>query len=246
MKYSIITLFPEMIDHYCSMSIVGRARQNSLINIELVNPREFTTDNHRSVDDTPYGGGSGMVMLCDPIFKSFESIEKQPEYKLILTTPQGIPFNQDLAVELSTETRQLIIICGHYEGVDERIIEALKPLEVSAGDFVLTGGELAALCIIDATARLVKGVVGNEESVQEESFTDWLLEYPHYTRPAEYRGMKVPDILLSGHHKNINTWRRQQSIIRTYNKRPDLLEKANLTSADLIFLNEYKASLEKE
>lgn len=245
MKYSVITLFPELIDSYCSTSIIGRAQKHASITVETVNPRDFTRDKYRSVDDTPYGGGSGMVLMCDPIYKAVESINFSDNSVILLTSPHGRVFDQQMAKEL-TRTKHIGIICGHYEGFDERIKEGLDVIEVSLGDFVLTGGELAAMAIIDATARLLKGVLGKEESFQEESFSDGLLEYPHYTRPAEYKGMKVPEILLSGHHKNIETWRRQQSIITTYQKRPDLLENVELTFEELQFLNEYILSNEEE
>lgn len=244
-KYSLITLFPELIENYCSTSIVGRAQRNKLITVETINPRIFTTDVHRTVDDTPYGGGSGMVLMCDPVFSAVESINRTSNSKLIYTTPQGKPLNQELASSL-LKYDHLIIICGHYEGIDERIIDALKPEEISIGDFVLTGGELAALCIIDATSRLISGVLGKEDSIKEETFNQNLLEYPHYTRPVEYRGMRVPDVLISGHHKNSTTWRKQQSIIRTYLKRPDLIKNANLTDQEKEFLRNYILSLEKE
>lgn len=237
-NYSIITLFPELIDYYCSTSIIGRAKEKNLINVNTINPRDFTTDNHRKVDDTPYGGGSGMVLMCDPIFSAVESIESHSEATIILMTPQGRPYNQLMAEELS-QKENLIMICGHYEGFDERIRLGLKPLEISIGDFVLTGGELAALAIVDSTARLVKGVLGKDDSVEEESFNNNLLEYPHYTRPPVYRDMNVPEVLKSGHHKNISIWRRQQAIIRTYNKRPDLLEKAELSKEEKKFIKEY-------
>lgn len=244
-KYSIITLFPELIDYYCSTSIIGRAQNKQLIDVSTINPRNFTFDNHRKVDDTPYGGGSGMVLMCDPIFSAVESIENYQEATLILTTPQGTPYNQSIAEKLSQQNH-IILICGHYEGYDERIRLGLKPLEISIGDFILTGGELAALCIIDSTARLNSGVLGKDDSFIEESFNNYLLEYPHYTRPSEYRSMKVPEILTSGHHKNINEWRHQQSLIRTYHKRPDLLEKAMLNDKDKQFLRYYRDQMEKE
>ncbi|MEW5821479.1 MAG: tRNA (guanosine(37)-N1)-methyltransferase TrmD [Cyanobacteriota bacterium] len=245
MKYSIITLFPDIIHMYCSASIIGRARSNGIISIEPVNPRDFTYDVHRSVDDTPYGGGSGMVLMCEPIFSAVESIKKETKSILIMTTPQGKPLNQNIVKEL-TAYNQLIILCGHYEGFDERIRTGLKPMEISVGDFVMTGGELAALCIIDSTARLLPGVLGKDDSAKEESFCNGLLEYPHYTRPSEYREMKVPEILLSGHHKNINNWRRTQSIIRTYDRRPDLIKQANLTDQEKKLLDEYILSKVKE
>jgi tRNA (guanine37-N1)-methyltransferase len=245
MKYSVISLFPEIIQDYCSKSIIGRAQKNNIISLETINPRDFTSDNYHRVDDMPYGGGSGMVLMCDPIFQAFEAIKKLENYRLILTTPQGTPYNQQIASDLSN-CDQLIIISGHYEGIDERIRLGLKPFELSAGDYILTGGELVTLCIIDSTTRLLPGALGKDDSLKEESFNNYLLEYPHYTRPSEYRGMKVPDILLSGHHKNIANWRKQQSLINTFKKRPDLLNKADLTKEDQHIIEKIKNSKEKE
>lgn len=223
MKFDVITLFPEIIDNYCSFSITGRARKQGMIAVNTINPRDFTHDVHRKVDDTPYGGGAGMVLMCEPFYAAFESIKKQENTAAIMLTPQGKPYNQAKAQELSQKD-QLILMCGHYEGFDERI-RALPGLEeISVGDFVLTGGELPALCVIDSVARLISGVLGKDESAHEESFNEGLLEYPHYTRPYDFRGMKVPDILLSGNHKKIAEWRHEQSIQRTKEKRPDLLE----------------------
>ncbi len=224
MEFNIITLFPEVIDFYCSSSIVGRARKNNIMSVNTINPREFTNDKHRTVDDTPYGGGAGMVLMCDPFFKAVESIEKKQNSELIILTPSGETFNQKLVQELSNK-EQINFICGHYEGFDQRIIHGLQPREVSIGDFVLTGGEPGTLCIIDAITRLLPGSLGADESAIEESFSEDLLEYPHYTRPAEYRGMQVPEILLSGHHANIAKWRKKQSVLATIKKRPDLFEK---------------------
>ncbi len=224
MEFNIITLFPEIIDFYCSSSIVGRARKNNITSVNAINPREFTNDRHRTVDDTPYGGGAGMVLMCDPLFKAIESIEKKQNSELIILTPGGETFNQNMAQEFSSK-EQINFICGHYEGFDQRIIDGLQPREVSIGDFVLTGGELGALCIIDAVTRLLPGSLGADESTIEESFSEDLLEYPHYTRPAEYRGMHIPEVLLSGHHANIAKWRKKQSVLATIKKRPDLFEK---------------------
>jgi tRNA (guanine37-N1)-methyltransferase len=224
MKFDVITLFPELIETYCSSSIIGRAGKNNIISISTVNPRDFTHDRHKTVDDTPYGGGAGMVLMCDPIFSAVESVKKEENSVLVLLTPQGKPFNQDMANDFSTKD-QIILMCGHYEGFDERIREGLNPVEVSIGDFVLTGGELASLCIIDSVTRLLPGALGKDESASEDTFSSGLLEYPHYTRPPEYRGMRVPEILLSGNHQEIAKWRRKQSILRTMNKRPDLFPK---------------------
>ena len=246
MRFDIITLFPELIETYCSSSIIGRAQKQDLISVNTVNPRDFTIDKHRSVDDTPYGGGAGMVLMCDPIFQAFESIKKQTTYELVMLTPQGETYNQEIAEELSTKD-QLIMLCGHYEGFDERIREGLKPREISIGDYVLTGGELGALAILDSVTRLLPGALGKDESALHDSFSFGLLEHPHYTKPPEYRGMKVPDVLLSGNHKEIDKYRRRQSIKRTFERRPDLFkifEKSKLSKEDKIIFNELKFSQE--
>ncbi len=224
MKFNIITLFPEIIENYCNASIIGRAKKQNIIDITTVNPRDFTQNKHKKVDDTPYGGGAGMVLSCQPIYDAYESIEKQENSVSIMLTPQGTPFNQKKAQELSSKS-QIIMLCGHYEGYDERIRTIPDLEEISLGDFVLTGGEVASLCLVDAVSRLVKGTLGKEESAHYDSFSDDLLEYPHYTRPYEFRGSEVPDVLLSGHHKEIEKWRKTQSILRTKAKRPDLFEK---------------------
>ncbi len=224
MEFNIITLFPEIVDFYCSTSIIGRARKNNIMAVNTINPREFTNDKHRTVDDTPYGGGAGMVLMCDPFFKSVKSIERKQNSELIILTPSGETFNQKMAQEFKGK-EQINFICGHYEGFDQRIIDGLQPRAISIGDFILTGGELGSLCIIDAVTRLLTGSLGAEESTIEESFSDDLLEYPHYTRPAEYIGMRVPEVLLSGHHANITKWRKKQSILATIKKRTDLFEK---------------------
>lgn len=246
MRFDVITLFPELIETYCSSSIIGRAQKQDLIAVNTVNPRIFTVDKHKSVDDTPYGGGAGMVLMCDPIFQSVESVEKQDNFELIMLTPQGETYNQKIAEELSKRD-QLIMLCGHYEGFDERIREGLKPREISIGDYVLTGGELGALAIIDSVTRLLPGTLGKDESALHDSFSNFLLEYPHYTRPSEYRGMKVPDVLLSGNHKEIEKWRRKQSIKRTYQRRPDLFkifENLELSKEDRIIVKELRNSQE--
>ena len=240
MKFDIITLFPDLIETYCTSSIIGRAGKRGVVSINTTNPRDFTHDKHKTVDDTPYGGGAGMVLMCDPIFSAVESIEKKEKSITLLLTPQGKTFNQEIAAELSKKD-QIIMICGHYEGFDERIREGLEVMEVSIGDFVLTGGELAALAIIDAVTRLIPGSLGKNESAHYDSFASGLLEYPQYTRPAEYRGMKVLEILLSGNHQEIAKWRRKQEIIRTFQKRPDLFNKfkqKGLTKEDQKILDE--------
>lgn len=218
MKFDIITLFPEIISNYCSYSIVGRAQKQESISVNTVNPRDFTHDTHKKVDDTPYGGGAGMVLMCKPFYDAFESIERTENSSVLLLTPQGKPFEQSKAEQLA-KNDQITMICGHYEGFDERIRQLPDVEEVSLGDFVLTGGELASLCIIDAVTRLLPGTLGKDESAFEESFSEGLLEYPHYTRPYEFRGMKVPDVLLSGHHKKIEQWRQEQSLLRTQQKK---------------------------
>lgn len=226
MKFHVMTLFPEMIMQGLSTSITGRAMKNNLIQIEAVNIRDFTTEKHGHVDDYPYGGGAGMVMQAEPIYRTWKHItdglEKKP--RVVYMTPQGQVFNQGLAEELAKE-EDLIILCGHYEGVDERILEMIVTDHVSIGDYVLTGGELPAMVMIDCISRLVPGVLNNDVSAEFESFHENLLEYPQYTRPEEFMGMRVPDILLSGHHANIEKWRHEQSVKRTQERRPDLLEK---------------------
>lgn len=226
MRFDILTLFPEMFSPIIGLSIIGNAIANGVINVNTINIRDFSTDKHRRVDDYPYGGGMGMVMQVQPIYDAYSSIVNQLDYKprTIYMTPQGKVFNQEIAKQLSNE-KHLLVLCGHYEGVDERIIEQIVDDEISIGDYVLTGGELAAMVLIDSVSRLVPGVLASEQSFTGESLYNGLLEYPQYTRPAEYRGMKVPDVLLSGHHENIEKWRQQQSLQRTKHKRPDLYEK---------------------
>lgn len=223
MKFDIITLFPEIITDYCSVSIPARAQKQEIISVNTINPRDFTHDAHKKVDDTPYGGGAGMVLMCKPFYDAYESIKRADNSSTILLTPQGKTFNQKKAEQL-THSEQIIMICGHYEGFDERIRKLPGLMEISIGDFIMTGGELASLCIIDAVTRLLPGTLGKDESAMEESFREELLEYPHYTRPYDFRGMKVPDVLLSGNHAKIAKWRKEQAVLRTKEKRPDLLE----------------------
>lgn len=240
MNFFVLTLFPEMIEQALSHSVIGRAQKEKLISVEAINIRDFSKSKQKSVDDYPYGGGAGMVMQAQPIYDAYQSIkEKSENCKVIYMTPQGKPFCQKVAEELSKE-KNLIFLCGHYEGIDERIIEEIVTDEISIGDFVLTGGEIAAIAVIDAVSRLVPNVLGKEDSFLEESFSNGLLEYPQYTRPAEFMNRKVPDILLSGHHANIENWRREQALIRTLQKRPDMLETAELTQKEKEFLKQYK------
>lgn len=243
MNFHILTLFPDMVIDGLNTSIIGRALDKELLTLDAVNIRDYTKEKHGHVDDAPYGGGAGMVMQAAPICDAYDDlcrrIGKRP--RVIYMTPQGKVFNQAIARELSKE-EDLVFLCGHYEGIDERALELIVTDHLSIGDYVLTGGELPAMVMIDCIARLLPGVLNNDESAEIESFHDNLLEYPQYTRPESYRGMQVPEVLLSGHHKNIETWRRRQSIRRTYERRPDLLEGANLSKKE----KEYLAGLRAE
>ena len=221
-QYTVLTLFPEMIIQAFSHSILARAQKENHICIEAIDIRSFSKNRQKHVDDYPYGGGAGMVMQAQPIYDAYQSIPESKKGRVIYLSPQGKTFTQQLAQELAKE-ENIVFLCGHYEGVDERVLEQLEVEEISIGDFVLTGGEIAAIAVIDAVARLVPSVLGKEASFQEESFSDGLLEYPQYTRPPVFMGRAVPDILLSGHHGNIKKWRKEQSILRTKQKRPDLL-----------------------
>lgn len=241
MKISILTLFPEMCNAYLSESIIGRARSSGKVQIECVDIRDYTKDKHRRVDDTPYGGGMGMIMQVDPVYDCFQAIcEKDGTVPhLIYLTPQGKTLTQKRVVELS-KLDNIALLCGHYEGIDERVIEELQPEEISVGDYVLTGGELPALILADSISRMLPGVLSNDECFEEESHFNSLLEYPQYTRPYEWRGRKVPDVLLTGHHANVDKWRREQSLKRTAERRPDMLEKADLTKEDRKYLSQLK------
>lgn len=223
MRFDLLTLFPEVMQPYLGASILGRAQAANRAEFHLHQLRDFSTDPHKKVDDRPFGGGAGMIMSCQPIIDAVESIEQEdPRPALrVLLTPQGRVFDQQMARQLAAHPR-LLLICGHYEGYDERIVDILKPLEISIGDFVLTGGELAGLVVVDAVVRLLPGVLGNEQGAIDESFQSGQLEYPQYTRPREYRGLSVPDVLLSGNHAQIERWRRAQSAQRTSERRPDL------------------------
>ena len=235
MNFHVLTLFPEMIENAMSYSVIGRAVKEGIIKINAVNIRDFSKNKQRHVDDYPYGGGAGMVMQPQPVYDAYKSLNVKEGTRVLYMTPQGKPFNQEIVSELAVE-EELVILCGHYEGIDERVIEEIVTDEISMGDFVLTGGEIPAMAVIDSVSRLKKGVLGKEESFMEESFSNGLLEYPQYTRPPEFMGKKVPDVLLSGHHANIDKWRREQSIIRTIEKRPDLIKNAELSKKDIEFI----------
>lgn len=238
MNYHVLTLFPEMIMQALGTSIIGRALEKESISLEAIDIREYTTNKHKKVDDTPYGGGAGMVMQAQPIYDAYQDLERKigSRPRVIYLTPQGKVFHQGMAQEFAKE-QDLVFLCGHYEGIDERVLEEIVTDYVSIGDYVLTGGEFPAMVLIDAISRLVPGVLKNEESAQFESFHDNLLEYPQYSRPEEWMGKKVPSVLLSGHHANIEAWRREQSLQRTYERRPDLLESAALSEKDKKFLD---------
>ena len=224
MIFDVLTLFPEMIENHCKYSILKRAVENKVLSVNTVNPRDYTLDKHKKVDDTPYGGGAGMVLMAQPYVDAYESLEKSENSITVMLSPQGEPLNDTIVNELATY-EQIVMLCGHYEGFDERIREIIKPREISIGDFVLTGGELPALCLIDAVSRKIEGTLGKIESADEDSFSNGLLEYPHYTKPREYRGINVPEVLLNGNHKDINEFRYQESLKRTKLKRPDLYQR---------------------
>lgn len=233
----MLTLFPDMIRDGFQTSITGRAVEKGILSFETVNIRDFSVNKHQRVDDYPYGGGAGMVMQAEPVYLAYESVAKRLTKKprVLYMSPQGKVFHQRMAEELARE-EELVFLCGHYEGIDERVLEEIVTDEVSIGDYVLTGGELPALVMMDAISRLLEGVLHNEESAEFDSFSDNLLEYPQYSRPQNWRGKEVPEILLSGHHLNVEKWRREQSLLRTRKRRPDLLETANLTKEDKKFL----------
>ncbi len=233
MNFHILTLFPEMVMDGLSASIIGRAQGKGLLSVEAINIRDFAENKHNRVDDYTYGGGAGMLMQAGPVYGAYQSVVEKTQSKprVIYLSPQGQTFSQAMAEEFAKE-EELVFLCGHYEGIDERVLEEIVTDYVSIGDYVLTGGELPAMVMIDAISRLIPGVLHNDVSAEFESFQDNLLEYPQYTRPEEWHGKKVPEILLSGHHANVEKWRREQSIIRTAQRRPDLLEKAELSDKE--------------
>ena len=236
MKFNVLTLFPEMFSAL-DESIIGRGKEKGLIDINLINIRDFSKNRHKKVDDTPYGGGAGMVMEPTVVYDAYCFV-KEPNAKVIYMSPQGKTLNQQMVQDLAKE-ENIILLCGHYEGIDQRVIDEIVDEEISIGDYVLTGGELPAMVLIDSVSRYVAGVL-KEDSIQEESFTNGLLEYPQYTRPEVFLGKRVPEVLLSGHHENIKEWRRNQSIINTYLKRPDLLKEIELSDKEQKMLSEYK------
>lgn len=239
MKFYILTLFPEMVMQGLSTSMIGRAMDAGILHIEAINIRDYSANKHDKVDDYPYGGGAGMLMQAQPVYDAWKSvverIGKKP--RCVYVTPQGSTFTQQAAKEFARE-EELILLCGHYEGIDERVLEEIVTDYISIGDYVLTGGELAAMVMVDAVSRMVPGVLGNQDSGSAESFEGNLLEYPQYSRPEEWRGKKVPEVLLSGHHKNIEIWRRQQSLLRTKERRPDLLQRAKMMPEEQKWLEE--------
>jgi tRNA (guanine37-N1)-methyltransferase len=253
MQFEVFTLLPEVFPSYLETSIMKRARERELIHVRVHNIRDYTRDKHHTTDDTPYGGGGGMVMKPEPVFEAIETIlglsadfaQGRPESNIpiILLTPQGRVFNQSIAQELSQHSH-IVLLCGRYEGIDERIREHLVTDEISIGDYVLTGGELPALILIDAISRLLPDVLGDPTGAQDDSHAMGLLEYPHYTRPPEYRGWKIPEVLLSGAHVKIDKWRSEQALLRTFKKRPDMLEKAELSKADKKFIESLKSKIE--
>lgn len=245
MRIDYLTLFPRMFDGVLNQSILKRAQDKEMLQINTVDFRDFAENKHNQVDDYPFGGGQGMVLKPEPIFNAMKDIEKTENTRVILMCPQGRPFNQEIAQELS-HSEHLVFICGHYEGYDERIRQHLVTDEISMGDYVLTGGELPAMVMTDAIVRLIPGVLGNQQSHEDDSFQDGLLEFPQYTRPRSYQDMNVPEVLLSGNHAHIDQWRHEQKLIRTWEKRPDLLENYPLTDKDKDILERYKKQLKNE
>ncbi len=241
MKIDVLTLFPDMLNTVFGTSIIGRAKESGIVTINCTDIRDFSLDKHRKVDDTPYGGGMGMVMAPDPIFRAYESVAKCYKEKphTVYLTPKGKTFTQNKAIELSKK-ENIVFLCGHYEGVDERVLDEIVDEEISIGDYVLTGGELAAAVVIDAVCRMIPGVLSSEECYTNESHFSGLLEYPQYTRPFTWHGVSVPEVLISGHHENITNWRREQSIITTCNKRPEMLDNAELSKEDLKIIEKLK------
>lgn len=241
MNFHVLTLFPEMIEQGMHTSIIGRAIAGGYLSIDAINIRDYAFNKHQKVDDYPYGGGAGMLMQAEPVYLAYESVQKKLGYRprVVYLTPQGEVFHQTMVKELAKE-KDLVFLCGHYEGIDERVLDEIVTDYVSIGDYVLTGGELPAMVMMDSISRMVPGVLSNQESGETESFAENLLEYPQYSRPEEWHGQKVPPVLLSGHHANIEAWRREQSILRTAKRRPDLLKKADLTNKEWSQIRQWK------
>ena len=247
MNFHVLTLFPEMIQQGMNTSIIGRAITGGYLSVEAINIRDYAFNNHQKVDDYPYGGGAGMLMQAEPVYLAYQSIEEKIGYRprVVYLTPQGSVFNQTMAKDFAKE-KDLVFLCGHYEGIDERVLEEVVTDLVSIGDYVLTGGELPAMVMMDSISRMVPGVLSNQESGETESFAGNLLEYPQYSRPEEWHGKKVPPVLLSGHHANIEAWRREQSILRTAKNRPDLLKKADLTNKEWNQVRQWRKQWKEE
>lgn len=247
MNFHVLTLFPEMIEQGMHTSIIGRAIAGGYLSIDAINIRGYAFNKHQKVDDYPYGGGAGMLMQAEPVYLAYESVQKKLGYRprVVYLTPQGEVFHQTMAKELAKE-KDLVFLCGHYEGIDERVLDEIVTDYVSIGDYVLTGGELPAMVMMDSISRMVPGVLSNQESGETESFAENLLEYPQYSRPEEWHGQKVPPVLLSGHHANIEAWRREQSILRTAKRRPDLLKKADLTNKEWSQVRQWKKEWKAE
>ena len=247
MNFHVLTLFPEMIEQGMHTSIIGRAIAGGYLSIDAINIRDYAFNKHQKVDDYPYGGGAGMLMQAEPVYLAYESVQKKLGYRprVVYLTPQGEVFHQTMAKELAKE-KDLVFLCGHYEGIDERVLDEIVTDYVSIGDYVLTGGELPAMVMMDSISRMVPGVLSNQESGETESFAGNLLEYPQYSRPEEWHGQKVPPVLLSGHHANIAAWRREQSVLRTAKRRPDLLKKADLTNKEWSQVRQWKKEWKAE
>ena len=247
MNFHVLTLFPEMIEQGMHTSIIGRAIAGGYLSIDAINIRDYAFNKHQKVDDYPYGGGAGMLMQAEPVYQAYEAIAEKVKKKprVVYLTPQGEVFHQTMAKELAKE-KDLVFLCGHYEGIDERVLDEIVTDYVSIGDYVLTGGELPAMVMMDSISRMVPGVLSNQESGETESFAGNLLEYPQYSRPEEWHGQKVPPVLLSGHHANIEAWRREQSVLRTAKRRPDLLKKADLTNKEWSQVRQWKKEWKAE
>ena len=241
-RFDVLTLFPDMFRAVLGDSIINRAAEKGLIELNFIDIRDYTKNKHRKVDDYPYSGGGGMLMTPQPVYDAYMSIAEGLDYKpyTIYMSPQGKVFNQESAVSLS-KLNHIVLLCGHYEGIDQRVLDMIVDAEISIGDFVLTGGEIPAMAVIDAVSRMIPGVLANENSYSDESHFSGLLEYPQYTRPEEFMGVKIPDILISGHHANINKWKRQEALRNTFKKRPDMLQSAELSKEDLKFLDTLKS-----